>query len=351
LPDYSPEPATSEEAITLRHKLNGISVPDAAVGGTTGNLCPGDENFIWSEWGNLNFANSADFNIQNQSDVADWPCFAKYYVTFPLDRLPDDKVIISATVTLHQFGGSGDPGQASPSLIQISLVNESWNETTLTWNNAPMAQENVSQAWADPVTGCGGTVPWPCFPRKWDVSRGTAMAYEAGMPLRLVFYEADSDYHSGKHFTSSNTGDWNAEGRPTLDIRLGDPTSMGVLEKNAEPTIGTNGSLITYSISWRGTGNDQNLVDQLPIGMSTPINLEATIGNISYSPSSQQIQWTGAPGLGAEVNLSYQVSVQLDGPTALINEARLMENNFLISSDQSIILIDPFEVNLPLIKK
>jgi len=26
-------------------------------------------------------------NVQNQSDISDWPCFSKYYVTFPLDAV------------------------------------------------------------------------------------------------------------------------------------------------------------------------------------------------------------------------------------------------------------------------
>jgi hypothetical protein len=84
--------------------------------------------------------------------------------------------------------------------------------------------ENVSRAWADPVTGCGTpSVPWPCFARTWDVSYAVAQAYAAGKPLRLALYEADSHYHSGKYFTSSNTEDWNAAGRPTLTVTWGTP--------------------------------------------------------------------------------------------------------------------------------
>jgi hypothetical protein len=41
--------------------------------------------------------------------------------------------------------------------------------------------------------------------------------------LRLVLYAADGAYHSGKYFTASETGDWNAIGRPTLEVVLGDP--------------------------------------------------------------------------------------------------------------------------------
>jgi hypothetical protein len=220
LPTYTPPSTTSRQTVTIRHKLNGAVVPDAAAGGTTGNLCPGDSNYTWNQWGNANFAGAVDFNIQNQSDIADWPCFAKYYVTFPLTALPPGKAIVSATLTLHQFGGSGGPGQAIPSLIQVMTVAENWNEATLTWNNAPLALENVSRAWVTPMS-----VPlvWPGVPWTWDVSRAVAQAYAAGQPLRLALYEADSAYHSGKYFVASDTDDWNQEGRPTLIVTLGTP--------------------------------------------------------------------------------------------------------------------------------
>ncbi len=195
-------------------------VPDADVGGTIANQCPGDEYHIWNEWGNRNDGHAPDFNIQNQSDVADWPCFAKYYVTFPLDGIPRGKVILTATLTLHQFGNAGGPGQAQPSWIQVLTASGDWQEETITWNNAPLAYENIGGNWVAPLASHPG---WPGVARTWDVSYAVARAYARGEPLRLVLYEADSAYHSGKYFVSSDTGDWNKEGRPRLDVTWGDP--------------------------------------------------------------------------------------------------------------------------------
>jgi len=45
----------------------------------------------------------------------------KYYVTFPLTALPPGKVVVSATLTLHQFGNS-QPDAAKPSLVQVLTV-------------------------------------------------------------------------------------------------------------------------------------------------------------------------------------------------------------------------------------
>ncbi len=233
LPSYHAPPALPGGTVTVRHKLNGAVVPDAAVGGTTGNLCPGDADFIWNHWGDASFAGAQDFNIQNQADVADWPCFARYYVTFPLGAVPPGQVIISATLTLHQFGNSGVAGEAQPSLIQVFTVNEDWAEATLTWNNSPLARENVSASWADPLVT---PVAWPGAPRTWDVTGAVAEAYAAGQPLRLALYEADSAYSSGKYFVPSDTGDWNETGRPALAILWGQPAATPVSTSTPKAT-------------------------------------------------------------------------------------------------------------------
>ncbi len=141
-----------------------------------------------------------------------------------LISIPADKVIISAKLILHQWGNTGTLDLAKPSLVQVMTIKDSWDESTLTWNNAPLAQENVSQTWVDPVNcDISGGLGWPCVPREWDVSRAVNQAYATGKPLQLALYSADSDYHSGKLFTTSDTGDWNADGRPTLVITWGNP--------------------------------------------------------------------------------------------------------------------------------
>lgn len=218
LPQYAPPAASAQTTVTIRHGLNGAVVPDAAVGGTMGNLC-GESNGTWEQWGNTSFENAPRFNIQNQSDVADWMCFSKYYVTFPLNTIPSGKVIVSATLILHEFGNSGQQEQAAPSLIQVMTVDQVWS-SALTWNNAPLAFENVSRAWVNPI----GTFPgWPGVAAQWNVSGAVAEAYALNRPLRLVLYEADSAMHSGKYFTGSQEPDWNTAGRPTLTVVWGNP--------------------------------------------------------------------------------------------------------------------------------
>ena len=155
--------------------------------------------------------------MQNQYDLADWPCFSKIYLTFPLDKIPTGKNIISAELTLHHFGNAGgdEYGDGLPSLIQVFRVGQDWAEDSLTWNNAPLAIENVSQAWVEWLTVYPG---WPGLPRTWDLTRGVAEAYTEGQPLRLILYAADSERHSGKYFLTSDIDEDSVEGRPTLKI-------------------------------------------------------------------------------------------------------------------------------------
>lgn len=217
LPTYSPPPISQAGETSIKHAYE-AGVVDAHVGGHT--TCGEDGTIYFDTWGEMNYAGYEQINIQNQDDISDWPCFSKYFITFPLDALPPGKVIISATLTMYQFGNSGqnwDPGPI-PSLIQVLTVGSDWAENSITWNNAPLAIENVSQARVDPVTD--PVVPWPGIPRDWDVSLAVSEAYNHNEPLRLALYSADSAIHSGKYFYSSDAGE---AAQPTLTIRWGNP--------------------------------------------------------------------------------------------------------------------------------
>ena len=225
IPRFPAPPAPSSGTVMIRQGLANAVVSDAAVGGTVDNLCPGDADFIWNEWGYANFAGAESSNIQNQANIDDWPCFAKYYVTFPIDQIPPGKTIHSAALILHHWGNSGTRNLAQDSIIHVFSVAEDWREQTLSWNNAPLALENIDRIripWVDCTAGTG-QMNWPCTPRIWDVGRAVDQAYQQGQPVRLALYSVDTAMHSGKFFTTSETGDWNEAGRPTLVIHYGDP--------------------------------------------------------------------------------------------------------------------------------
>ena len=203
------------DTVIIRHKLNDIKVIDVMAGG--GFLC-GEGLEYWTEWGQTNYSGTSQVNIQNEFDVSDWPCFSKYYVIFPLDSIPKNKQIISATLILYQTGnaGGGNWGPPGESVIQVLTTKQNWLESSLTWNNAPQAIENVSALQVEPITTAG-------VPREWNISYALNQAYQAGTDLSLVLYSADGDYNTGRYFYSSDINDYEELYRPTLTVTWGDP--------------------------------------------------------------------------------------------------------------------------------
>jgi len=218
LPSFNTPPSMASGVVTIRQGLNGATITDGAVGGYT--TCGNNGANKWTDWGNLNYSAPSvnyQFNIQNEWDISDWPCFSKYYTTFPLTSLPPGQSILSASLTMNLRGtaGGGQYGAPPNSYIEVLTVGQDWQPATLTWNNAPLAVENISGTWVPPVIG----------PYNWDVSRAVAQAYSAGGPLRLVLYSIDGDYNTGKYFYSSETTDWDGTVRPTLTVVYGQPCS------------------------------------------------------------------------------------------------------------------------------
>jgi hypothetical protein len=118
---------------------------------------------------------------------------------------------------MNRFGnaGGGVWGDPPDSYIQVSTIGEDWHENTLTWNNAPLAVENISGTWVEPVQFSEQYVYY------WDVTKGVREAIGSGNPLRLALYSIDGERHSGKYFWSSDSNDWGGAVRPTLEVVWG----------------------------------------------------------------------------------------------------------------------------------
>lgn len=226
----------------IRDGGDGNTVVDAHVGGHS--VCGGDlwPDRFFSDWGTQNYAGYPQINIQNQSNLWDWPCFSKYFVTFPLGDIPAGKVILSAELSLYQFGnaGQGSTPTPQPTLIQVAAVDGAWSEGSITWNNSPQIQENYATAWAGTIPAGGDG-----FFVTWDVSRAVADAFASGGPLRLSLYTADANRNSGKYFVSSEGAMSHPERRPTLTVEWGDaPLAVSPSLMSIEP-----GEVATYTIS------------------------------------------------------------------------------------------------------
>ncbi len=201
----------------------GQNVLDVVVGGST--VCGGPSmSNKFALWGNYVWraAGGDDPNIvtvQNQSDVADFPCFSKYYGSFPLDSIPPGKVIVSATLHLTNIGHSGTRGIDTPTPVYVQAYEGSaaFDPQTISWNNAPA-----------PIQNLGGTTV-PVIPLgqtganviSWDVTSAIVNAYRDGHPFYPILYSADQHISSGEYFVSSASS--RAGQRPYLTVVYGDP--------------------------------------------------------------------------------------------------------------------------------
>ena len=344
LPGYaSPTPVVRQGSTVVRQGLSGSVVPDAVVGGNTS--CGGTLSDYFVQWGNLNYAHVPVFNVQNVEQLSEWPCFSKAFVTFPLTSLPVGKEIISATLTLHH---SGNPGPAPESAyIQVLTVDQDWNENTITWNNAPRAQENLGGVWIAPLQQAA---PYPGIPYHWDVSRVVAEAYAAGEPLRLAVYSASSPFHNGRYFFSSDVEDFNALGRPALTVAWG--ASVASVNASVRPASASAGQIVTFTISLLGSGNAMTLTNDLPASLSAPVLApSSSSGTISYNAASRRIAWHGTPSAGAPVTLTYPVTLVTSSRQAIRNTVILTDAVSGPVSGTALLIANGSQVYLPLTRK
>jgi hypothetical protein len=220
--------AGTEQLVTIRNELDGESVEGRAVGASEV-LCSGDDAYNFgngsASWGGNTVANY--FHVHNQEDYADWPCFAKIYLKFPLAKLPANAVVVSARLVLHHKEPTSGGDSGYQSLLQAYAVGNElrdgvtpWTAANLSWNEAPLARENCAGFWGD-RTGNMET-GWDALPEwSWDVSRGLA-GLIGQTHASFALYSADSQYHTGKQFvTCQDFPDWgDASQRPTLEVTV-----------------------------------------------------------------------------------------------------------------------------------
>jgi hypothetical protein len=247
---------------------------------------------------------------------------------------------------LHQFGNAGqgyDPGP-QPSLIQVLTVGEDWNESTLTWNSAPLALENVAATWVNPLAD---PPPPAGMSRQWDVSRAVTEAHAAGRPLRLALYAADSALHGGKYFRTSDFEDYGQKDRPTLIVTWGHS-----LTKTASPRAGVRGNPITYTIRFVGTGSALSLTDTLSAGVSPPDKfvLEGTAVVPAYNSAQHRLTWSDTLPAGQVVTISYTVAITVSGRTILRNSVNLVDAAGTRTASATV-LANPEASYLPLIRR
>lgn len=225
VPAYTPPFAQAKGTTVIARGMPGAVVHDATVGGN-GSCSGGHEG----EPDSFNQGSDTSLYVESQSAVTDFPCFARSYLRFGIDQIPPGYVIMQASLRLYHWSQSGaitspDPAdRPQPSLVRVYAVDGNWDEQTITWNTGPLARQSLGGQTIIPRNpNVPGFQFFPGVPYEWDVTAGVAAAYAAGEPVNLALYTPDTNFHSNKYFTSSETGDWNKIARPTLTIIWGTP--------------------------------------------------------------------------------------------------------------------------------
>ncbi len=327
-PSYVPPPAVPEGTWISSDS----DVEDAFVGG--GATCQGTFNTNFGDW--------PDLYVQNQEDIADHPCFNKAYLRFNLSDLPPGRTIVSATLTLTQFGNS-QPSDAQPSLIWLHTLDDDWQENVITWNNAPLARENLTHTRVDVISP-----PWPPTPYQWDATQAVAEAHAAGeSSVDLVLYEADYYYHSGKYFVASeSTLAW---ARPRLTVVYG--PSAASLSKRVSPVTAHQDEILTYTLTLIGNDKPLTVTDVLPTGLGEPGTPAASWGIVTYVPNAKRIEWTGTPTNDQVVDIVFTAPVAIPGPFAIHNTAILTAGSGITSTASATTIVDPISAYLPVVFK
>ncbi|HMP41753.1 MAG TPA: DNRLRE domain-containing protein [Roseiflexaceae bacterium] len=229
---YSPPLARAAGTVTVQRGLPGSTVIDSTVGddGSCGAAHEGDPNSTLKPSNGQPHGLDTSLYIGAEAVMTHLPCYGRGYLRFNLNQVPPGKVIISAQLTLYHWSQSGELNAANPedrpstSYIKLYQVDGGWTETGVTWNNSPLAKQDLGGVWVPPRPS-GGNL-WPGIPYTWNATSAVANAYYAGQPVDLALYTPDTGRNSLKYFTSSDAGDWNAVARPKLTITYGDLVSV-----------------------------------------------------------------------------------------------------------------------------
>ncbi len=200
-------PTGTNAPVGQEGKVQTVTVPltdDGEVGGGT-NCGADDYPTYFLSWGLRVWYPYSDFNIQSQWDIADWPCYSKYYAKWDLPTLPEGAKVLSATLTARQFGNAGyEQGQTGTTVVQVFEVVQSWHETQLAWDNAPLPVRTISRLAVPPLPATCEQPYYYCnpgVPYSFDVTGAVQQARGDGRSWASVaLYTAAGQYHSGKYF-------------------------------------------------------------------------------------------------------------------------------------------------------
>lgn len=222
------------------------------------------------------------------------PNIRRIYIEFDLSSIPENAIIVSGEISLYRYRDDTYPSTV------INRISESWDETTLTWNNAPSV--HVSDEITTTPTYTGGRHYFDVTDQLQEMVNYQHLNY--GWRLRSED-ETVSSYTCGKFqtcYTTEGTGyrSFNysyTSYRPELEIEYVLPIEITLNQiTHPDTPSSSNGSISvnvsegngSYSYQWidGSTGNDISGETSSFISNLSPgwYGVEVTdgLGNVSY---------------------------------------------------------------------
>lgn len=202
---------------------------------STVTLYPTDDTFVTQPAPNYNFAADKKLIIGNDFSYG----LARSWIKFSLASIPAGSTITSATLTLRSFYANNG-GTYPPTMFYdlYRCTNNSWSESTITWNNAPNAS-------------CGSVIgQYDYYVTYNDVITYSGLESEisSALPSSAVTFRLKLDAETNPGF-----GEWFADrdypsSYPVLVIDYTAPTWAKAVNFRATSAYVTDGADETYSL-------------------------------------------------------------------------------------------------------
>ncbi|MBN1971798.1 MAG: DNRLRE domain-containing protein [Candidatus Delongbacteria bacterium] len=167
------------------------------------NPIEGKDSMVVSQLPDTNYADNQYFSLGNLSASV----FLRGHLQFDVSSIPTDAVIVHADLKLYQYQTIGTEGF----IIGLHQVNESWEESVITWNNQPDYLPSPESI----VTITVGATTW----LSWDIT-ALLQGWVDGSISNYGILLKDTDEPLGDTFIRCYTSDYttNPTQCPKLEI-------------------------------------------------------------------------------------------------------------------------------------
>jgi hypothetical protein len=101
-----------------------------------------------------------------------------------------------------------------------------------------------------------------------------------------------------------------------------------------------------------GSGRALTLTDDLPGEVSAPLTIQVQGGGAAnFDPLRHRLTWHGIPVVGQPITITFPVTVLAHSPIAIVNRAVLSDALPFTSWASTIVLANPWQIGLPLLRK